>query len=86
MTRAFALELGERNIRVNSVNPTVIMTKMSAAYWSEPTREKTMKSRIPLNRYGELNEVSDPIIFLLSEKSSFINGHCLPLEGGACAC
>lgn len=57
------------------------MTKMSAEYWSEPSREKLMKSRIPLNRFGELNEVSEPIIFLLSEKSSFINGHCLPLEG-----
>lgn len=86
LTRAFALELGPRNIRVNSVNPTVIMTKMSVEYWSEPTREKTMKSRIPLNRFGEFNEVSDPIIFLLSEKSSFINGHCLPIEGGCCAC
>lgn len=57
------------------------MTKMSAEYWSEPAREKAMKSRIPLNRFGELNEVSEPIIFLLSQKSSFINGHCLPLEG-----
>lgn len=85
-TRAFALELAPRNIRVNSVNPTVVMTEMSRTYWSEPTREETMKSKIPLHRFAELNEVTDPILFLLSDKSSFINGHLLPIEGGACAC
>lgn len=86
LTRAFALELGPRNIRVNSVNPTVVLTKMSIAYWTEPSRSEKMKSRIPLNRFAELKEVSDPIIFLLSDKSSFINGHCMPIEGGCCAC
>ncbi|XP_055301271.1 L-xylulose reductase-like [Sitodiplosis mosellana] len=85
-TRGFALELAPRNIRVNSVNPTVILTKMSIPNWSEPTKAEKMKSKIPLHRFGELNEVSDPIIFLLSDKSSFINGHSLPIEGGACAC
>lgn len=68
------------------MNPTVIMTKMSIPNWSEPTKAHAMKSRIPLYRFGELNEVSNPIIFLLTEKSSFINGHCLPVEGGCCAC
>lgn len=86
LTRAFALELGPRNIRVNSVNPTVVLTAMSLPNWSEPTKAEKMKSRIPLNRFAELNEVSDPIIFLLSDKSSFVNGHSLPIEGGCCAC
>lgn len=86
LTRAFALELGPRNIRVNSVNPTVVLTAMSIPIWSEPTKAEKMKSRIPLHRFAELNEVSDPIIFLLSEKSSFINGHSMPIEGGCCAC
>lgn len=86
LTRAFALEFGPRRIRVNSVNPTVILTKMSIPNWSEPTKAEKMKSRIPLHRFGELNEVSDPIIFLLSDKSSFINGNSLPIEGGCCAC
>lgn len=86
LTRAFALELGPRAIRVNSVNPTVVMTKMSIPNWSDPAKAGPMLSRIPLNRFGELNDVSDPIIFLLSDKSSFINGHSLPIEGGCCAC
>lgn len=86
LTRSFALELGPRQIRVNSVNPTVVMTKMSIPNWSEPSKAEKMKSRIPLHRFAELNEVSDPIIFLLSDKSSFVNGVCLPIEGGCCAC
>lgn len=86
LTRDFALELGPRQIRVNSVNPTVVMTKMSIPNWSDPAKAERMKSRIPLHRFGELNEVSEPIIFLLSDKSSFINGHCVPIEGGCCAC
>lgn len=84
LTRAFALELGERKIRVNSVNPTVVLTEMSIHYWT-PERGDPLKSRIPLSRFCELNEVSDAILFLLSEKSSFINGHLMPLEGGFCA-
>lgn len=86
LTRSFALEFGPRQIRVNSVNPTVVLTQMSIPNWSEPTKAEKMKSRIPLHRFAELNEVSDPIIFLLSDKSSFINGHSLPIEGGCCAC
>lgn len=85
-TRDFALELGPRQIRVNSVNPTVVMTKMSIPNWSDPVKAERMKSRIPLHRFGELNEVSEPIIFLLSDKSSFINGSMIPIEGGCCAC
>lgn len=86
LTRAFALELGPRNIRVNSVNPTVVLTKMSIRNWSEPTKAEKMKSRIPLHRFADMNEVSDPILFLLSDQSTFINGHTLPIEGGCCAC
>lgn len=86
LTRSFALELGPRNIRVNSINPTVVLTQMSIPNWSEPTKAERMKSRIPLHRFAELKEVADPIIFLLSDKSSFINGHSVPIEGGFCAC
>lgn len=84
LTRAFALELGSKNIRVNSVNPTVVLTKMSIKYWMAE-RGDPLKARIPLNRFCELNEVTDAILYLLSDKSSFINGHSLPLEGGFCS-
>lgn len=85
LTRALALEYGKCKIRVNSVNPTVVLTKNSAHHWTG-TRGDSLKSRIPLDRFAEVREVVDPIIFLLSEQSTFINGHSLPIEGGYSAC
>lgn len=85
-TRSFAFELAPRKIRVNSVNPTVVLTAMGKANWSDPAIADPLKNRIPLHRFAELKEVTDPIIFFLSDKSSFINGHTLPIEGGFSAC
>lgn len=86
LTKSLALEWGPRNIRVNSVNPTVIMTKMGRENWSDPAKSTPLLNNIPLHRFGEVSEVVDAIVFLLSDKSSYINGTCLPLEGGYLAC
>lgn len=86
MTKVMALELGAKNIRVNAVNPTVITTAMSMVGWSEPSKEKWMKERIPLGRFGDPLEVAYPVLFLLSDKASMINGVLLPIDGGFTAC
>lgn len=87
LTRSLALELGSaRGIRVNSVNPTVVLTSMGRENWSDPAKSGPLLANIPLHRFAELREVVEPIIFLLSEKSSFVNGHCMPIEGGYLAC
>lgn len=49
-TRATALELGPHNIRVNSVNPTVIMTAMGKLGWSDPAKAQPLLQKIPLRR------------------------------------
>ncbi|XP_049868924.1 L-xylulose reductase-like [Pectinophora gossypiella] len=82
MTRAMALELGPHGIRVNAVNPTVIMTEMGKVGWSDPAKANEMLSKIPLRRFGEVKEVVDAVVFLLSERSSMINGVELPIDGG----
>ncbi|XP_076170907.1 L-xylulose reductase [Ptiloglossa arizonensis] len=82
MSRTMALELGPHNIRVNTVNPTVIMTDMGRLGWSEPNKAQTMLSKIPLGRFGEVDEVVDAIVYLLSDRSSMINGASLPVDGG----
>ncbi|XP_016532013.1 L-xylulose reductase, partial [Poecilia formosa] len=86
LTKVMALELGPHQIRVNSVNPTVVMTKMGRLGWSDPEKAQTMKSRIPLGRFAEEEDVVNSILFLLSEKSSMINGVALPVDGGYLAC
>lgn len=82
LTKSLAVELGPRKIRVNSVNPTVILTRMGRENWSDPVKADPLLKQIPLRRFGEVKEVVDPVIFLLSDSSSFINGTLLPIEGG----
>uniref|UniRef100_A0A1I8PT90 Ketoreductase domain-containing protein n=1 Tax=Stomoxys calcitrans TaxID=35570 RepID=A0A1I8PT90_STOCA len=82
LTRSLALELGPRKIRVNSVNPTVVLTKMGRDNWSDPAKAGPLLAHIPQRRFCEVQEVVDAIVFLLSDKSSFVNGHHLNLEGG----
>ncbi|XP_061764673.1 L-xylulose reductase [Nerophis ophidion] len=86
LTKVMALELGAHQIRVNSVNPTVVMTEMGRSGWSDPEKAKTMTSRIPLGRFAEVDEVVNSILFLLSDKSSMTNGVSLPVDGGFLAC
>lgn len=82
ITRVSALELGEHGIRVNSVNPTVVMTPMSAWYWGRPDIEKPFLEAMPLHRWATEAEIAAPIVFLLSDGASMISGVSLPIDGG----
>jgi NAD(P)-dependent dehydrogenase (short-subunit alcohol dehydrogenase family) len=82
ITRVAALELGPHNIRVNSVNPTVVMTEMSASYWGRPDIGPPFIDQMPLGRWATEDEVAAPICFLLSDDASMITGVCLPIDGG----
>jgi len=82
MTRVMALELGKYGIRANCINPTVVLTEMGKLAWSDPDKAKPMLDRIPLNRFANPNEISEPVCFLLSDYSSMINGITLPIDGG----
>lgn len=82
LSKVMALEFGPHKIRVNCVNPTVVMTEMGKLGWSDPEKAKTMLNKIPLGRFAEVNEVVDAIVFFLSDRSSMINGTTLPIDGG----
>ena len=82
ITRVSALELGKHNIRVNSVNPTVVMTPMSAWYWGRPDIEGPFLEQMPLGRWATVEEIAAPIVFLLSDAASMITGVSLPIDGG----
>ncbi|XP_012731721.3 L-xylulose reductase [Fundulus heteroclitus] len=86
LTKVMALELGPHQIRVNSVNPTVVMTEMGRLGWSDPEKARSMTSRIPLGRFAEVEDVVNSILFLLSDKSNMTNGVTLPVDGGFLAC
>lgn len=82
LTRILAVELAPRKIRVNGVNPTVVLTRMGLQNFSEQDKQSAFISLHPLGRLPEVNEVVEPILYLLSEKSSFITGTSIPVEGG----
>ncbi|MEV7623863.1 SDR family oxidoreductase [Actinoplanes sp. NPDC089786] len=82
ITRVSALELGRHNIRVNSVNPTVVMTPMSAFYWGRDEIQGPFLEAMPLGRYATEAEIAAPIVFLLSDAASMITGVSLPIDGG----
>ena len=86
ITRVSALELGKYGIRVNSVNPTVVMTEMSAFYWGRPDIGDPFLAQMPLGRWATEDEIAAPIVFLLGDGASMITGVSLPIDGGFTAC
>jgi 3alpha(or 20beta)-hydroxysteroid dehydrogenase len=83
MTKQVAVEYGERNIRVNSVHPGYIKTPMMVAATDEHGGEAV--KQIPLKRMAESAEVSNLVIFLASDESSFITGTEHIIDGGMTA-
>jgi L-xylulose reductase len=82
ITRVSALELGAYGIRVNGVNPTVVMTPMSAWYWGRPDIEGPFLDQMPLHRWATEDDIAGPIVFLLSDDAAMITGVSLPIDGG----
>jgi L-xylulose reductase len=87
VTRTMALEFADKHIRVNSVNPTVVNTDMTAANWSDPVKRAGILAKIPMGRFAEPEEIASVILVLLSEQlSAMITGVTLPVDGGFLAC
>ncbi len=86
ITRVSALELGRYGIRVNGVNPTVVMTEMSAFYWGRADIGEPFLRQMPLGRWATQDEIAAPIVFLLGDGAAMITGVSLPIDGGFTAC
>ncbi|MBV9105088.1 MAG: SDR family oxidoreductase [Verrucomicrobia bacterium] len=82
LTAVMAVELGQHRIRVNSVNPTVVLTEMGKRAWSDPAKGGPMLARIPLRRFAECEEVASVVCFLLTDGAAMLNGLALRIDGG----
>ena len=80
LTRSMALELGKYNILVNSILPGPITTEKAGTYGMEQLISVT--NRVVLKRLGDQEEVANLVLFLASEKSSFITGSSIVIDGG----
>lgn len=81
LTKAAAVELGDKNIRVNAVLPGGVLTPMAKAALSED-EINVMASHSPLNRMAEPEEISEAVLFLASDRSSYANGADFLMDGG----
>jgi NAD(P)-dependent dehydrogenase (short-subunit alcohol dehydrogenase family) len=82
LTMTMAIDLAPYNIRVNSVCPGLIKTRLSQPLWTNPIESAEYLKKIPLNRFGEPEEVAATVAYLASTDSGFITGHQLVIDGG----
>ncbi|MBZ9729622.1 3-oxoacyl-ACP reductase FabG [Salegentibacter sp. JZCK2] len=76
-TKALAQEIGKRKVTVNAVAPGFVTSDMTADF-----DENELKKLIPLNRFGEAEEVANLVSFLASKKASYITGEVININGG----
>src|SRR5262245_17056802 len=82
LTRELAAQWARRGVRVNALAPGWFPTEMTAEMFEEERSQAWMRSRTPLGRGGELDELAGPLLFLASDASSFVTGHVLTVDGG----
>jgi len=82
MTEAMALELAPLNIRVNAIAPGAIDTPMAASTSQDPKVLEGTLTQIPLHRMGKPEEVSNLVLFLASDASSYMTGSTVVVDGG----
>ncbi|MFK7983728.1 MAG: SDR family NAD(P)-dependent oxidoreductase, partial [Saprospiraceae bacterium] len=81
LTRSASMEYAKLNIRVNAVCPGWTETAILDGL-SPEMLDTSVRRYVPMGRLGKPMEVAETILWLLSDKSSFVNGHCLAIDGG----
>ena len=81
LTKVAALEVAKSNIRVNAVCPGTIDTDMTRPFFDDP-QFKQLIEMYPMGRIGQAEEVATAVVYLCSEKASFITGQSLAIDGG----
>lgn len=82
LTKGFAVEFARNNVRANCVSPGFTKTSFYKKFKKKKKLFNWTMSRIPLARWGEASEVAEIICFLISEKSEYINGENINIDGG----
>jgi len=85
LTKSMALDLAPHNIRVNCVCPGMILTRMSGNMGDDPDLLATYSTRIPMDRFGTVDEVAGVYAYLASDDASYMTGACLVYDGGLTA-
>jgi glucose 1-dehydrogenase len=82
LMQSLAQEYGGQKIRVNSICPGAIQTKINTAAWSTPEALSALMTLIPYNRIGQPQDIGNLAVFLASDMSDYITGASIFIDGG----
>ena len=85
MTRALATEWAPLGIRVNAIGPGYFRTAMTEPFYRDGAWQQTMLDKIPLGRFGRLEDLAGAVVFLCSDAAAYITGQVLYIDGGTLA-
>ncbi|MEQ8405246.1 MAG: SDR family oxidoreductase [Oceanicaulis sp.] len=84
-THALALDLGDKGVRVNAVNPSLTRSALAEPIIDNDPLYEKFKERIPMGRHADPSEVASVVAFLASDDASFVHGANIPVDGGLTA-
>jgi dehydrogenase/reductase SDR family protein 4 len=82
MTQSYALELGPKGVRVNAIAPGLVQTTLSAYYWQDEARREERTEQQAIRHLGQPAEIAEIAVMLASDRSSFMTGQTLIVDGG----
>ncbi|WP_309085689.1 glucose 1-dehydrogenase [Chelativorans sp.] len=82
MTRALATEWAPLGIRVNAIAPGYFRTTMTDIFYRDEGWQEAMLGKIPQRRFGQMEDLAGAVLFLASDASAYVTGHCIPVDGG----
>ena len=82
LSRQLASEWGPQGIRSNVISPGMVITPMSQSFYDTPGVTERRSSVVPLRRVGMPQDMADVILFLASDRSSYVNGDEITVDGG----
>jgi NAD(P)-dependent dehydrogenase (short-subunit alcohol dehydrogenase family) len=82
LTKAMAVELAPKGVRVVSIAPTFIETALTKPFLDDPHTRKWILDRVPLRRVGTVEEVANAVVFLASPAAALVTGSSLLADGG----
>ena len=85
MTRTWAVEFGQKGVRVNAIAPGLIQTDFSEYFWKNEAHLKRLQTTQPIGHLGQPDEIAYAALYLASDEASYVTGQVFVIDGGATA-